>query len=59
MHRRAPGGGGPVEDGDEVEEDGVGKDGGESEGLNAKARDVCKTDVGLCPGNGPRVALLA
>ena len=42
-----------------MEEDGVGKDGGESEGLNAKARDVCKTDVGLCLGNGPRVALLA
>lgn len=32
---------------------------GESEGFNANARDVCKTDVGLCSGNGPWVALLA
>lgn len=42
--RRREGGGGGV---------------GKSKGFNAKARDVCKTDVGLCSGNGPWVPLLA
>lgn len=32
---------------------------GESEDFNAKACDVSKTDVGLCSGNGPWVALLS
>lgn len=46
-----------MEDGEEIEEEE--EEGWGSEDFNAKARDVCKTDVGLCSGNGPWVVLLA
>lgn len=49
-----------MEGGEKVaEEERRREEGGRSEGFSAKARDVCKTDVGLCLGNGPWVALLA
>lgn len=37
-----------------MEDEGGGGEGGmkKSEGFNAKEKDVCKTDVGLCSENG-------
>lgn len=46
-----------MEEGQKVEEEE--ERWGESEDFNAKACDVSKTDVGLCSGNGPWVALLS
>lgn len=48
-----------VGEGEKVEVGGGGGGCRKSEGFNAKARNGCETDVGLCSGNGPWVALLA